>query len=204
MNKLIAWAISLSSITVLGTVGTIRGADAGTTPKAQLPFFVYADGGSKQNHFIASGFTGDYGAIRMAEKCAENPRSGDSCLKFSYSGQTPQKMKWAGVFFQNPANNWGTSNGGYDLTGARKLKFFARGDKGGEAVEFKLGGVNGAFTDSDSASTGPLTLTREWKQYEIPLDRLDLTFIFSGFAWIAEAEKNPEGFVIYLDEIVYE
>jgi hypothetical protein len=191
---------------VLAALGAmaLRGGDADSTPKAQLPFVVYSNGGSRENHFVASGFTGDYGAIKMADKCAESPQSGDSCLKFTYSGQTPQKMRWAGVFFQNPANNWGTSNGGYDLSGAKKLKFYARGDKGGEAVEFKMGGVNGAYTDSDAATTGPVMLTREWKQYEIPLDHLDLTYIFSGFAWIAEAEKNPEGFVIYIDEIVYE
>ena len=198
---------------MLGLLGAIWAAlfsaalhaeDAGA-PKAQLPFYVYSDGGSKENHFIASGFTGDYGAIKMADKCADNPKSGGSCIKFTYTGQTPQKMKWAGVFFQNPANNWGTSVGGYDITGAKRLKFFARGDKGGEAVEFKLGGVNGTtIADSDSATTGPITLTRDWKQYEIPVDRLNLSCIFSGFAWIAESEKNPDGFVIYLDEIVYE
>jgi len=182
----------------------LRGGDAESTPKASLPFVVYSNGGSRENHFVASGFTGDYGAIRMADKCSESPQAGESCLKFTYTGQAPQKMRWAGVFFQNPANNWGTANGGYDLSGAKKLKFFARGDKGGESVEFKMGGVNGAYTDSDAATTGPLTLTREWKQYEIPLDRLDLSYIFSGFAWIAEAEKNPDGFVIYIDEIVYE
>src|SRR6185503_9397343 len=118
-------------IIMLAASAGAEAADAGSAPKAQLPFFVYSDGGSKENHFIASGFTGDYGAIQMSDKCADNPQSGASCIKFTYSGQAPQKMKWAGVFFQNPANNWGTSVGGYDLTGAQKLKFFARGDKGG-------------------------------------------------------------------------
>src|SRR5262245_12764963 len=95
------------------------------------------------------------------------------------------------------------ADGGYALNGAKILRFYARGEKGGENVLFKFGGVNGAFSDSDSATTGPVILSREWKKYEIPLDNLDLSYIFSGFAWIAEADKNPGGFTIYLDDIVF-
>lgn len=175
----------------------------GASPQANFPFYVYKDGGARENQFSPSGFTGDYGAIQMNDKCADKPSAGDSCLKFIYTGKTPQKMNWAAVFFQNPANNWGTSDGGYSLSGAKRLSFYARGERGGEAVEFKVGGVNGAFSDSDTATTGPLRLTREWKAYEIPLDQLDLSYIFSGFAWIAESEKNPDGFTLYLDEIVF-
>lgn len=190
------------SLLVLAGAGAL-GEDAASAPKAQLPFVVYKDGGAPDNKFVASGFTGDHGAIRMADKWTENPKSGESCLKFTYTGQAPQQMKWAGVFFQHPANNWGTSDGGVDLSAAKKLKFYARGDRGGESVEFKFGGVNGAFSDSDSGTTGPIILTRDWKQYEISLQNLDVSYIFSGFAWIAEAGKNPEGFTIYLDDIAF-
>ncbi|MBV9463054.1 MAG: hypothetical protein JO317_02395 [Verrucomicrobiae bacterium] len=170
----------------------------------QFPFFVYKDGKSKENHYIPSGFTGDYGAILMDESCLESPKGGISCVKFTYSSQPTQGMKWAGVFFQNPANNWGTTKGGFDLSGAKSLRFYARGKNGNEVVEFKMGGIAGtAFSDSDSASTGPLTLSKEWKEYVIDVSKLDLSQILGGFAWVAKAEDNPEGATIYLDEIAY-
>jgi len=168
------------------------------------PVHVYKDGGAGDNRFIPSGFTGDYNSVQMLDKCRENPKAGDSCIRFTYTGEPTERMNWAGVFFQYPANNWGTDDNAYDLTTAKKLRFFARGDQGGEVVEFKFGGVNGpAAADSDAGTTGPVILTADWRQYEIPLEGLDLSHIFSGFAWIASSEKNPAGFVIYLDEIEF-
>jgi hypothetical protein len=174
-------------------------------PSSQVtfPFFVYKDGGAKENRYFASGFTGDYSAIKMDEKCKETPKAGESCVKFTYTGETPQNLKWAGVFFQNPANNWGTIDGGYDLTGAKKLTFFARGEKGGEVVEFKFGGVSAAYSDSAGASTGPIVLTKEWKEYQIPLEDQDLSYVLTGFTWVAEQKNSPDGQVFYLDEIAY-
>ena len=71
-------------------------------------------------------------------------------------------MGWAGVAWQNPANNWGEFDGGYNLTKAKKLSFWARGDKGGEIVEFKLGGTAANYPDSENLTTGALTLKNEW------------------------------------------
>src|SRR5262245_41507985 len=109
MNMASIWGI-------LMWAGLMTGAVA-ASPEAQFPFYVYKDGGSRENHFAPSGFTGDYGAIQMVDKCRANPQSGESCVKFVYTGKAPQKMNWAGVFFQNPANNWGMADGGYALNG---------------------------------------------------------------------------------------
>ena len=168
-----------------------------------FPCYVYNDGGAKENRFVPSGFSGDYEAIKMNERCKEDPQSGDSCIKFTYTAKPTQGLRWAGVFFQNPANNWGTTDGGYDLSGAKKLKFFVKGEKGGEIVEFKMGGVNGAYSDSANATTGPITLTKEWKEYEIPLKDEDVSYIFTGFVWVASAEQDPDGCTFFLDKIVY-
>lgn len=170
----------------------------------ELPFYVYKDGNAKENKYIPSGFTGDYSAIQMDVACTTTPKEGKTCLKFTYTAKPTQGQNWAGVFFQNPANNWGTADGGYDITGAKKLKFSARGDKGGEILEFKLGGINGtSYADSDGKSSGAVTLTKEWKDYEIDLTGLDLSYIMGGFVWAARAEDNPEGAVFYLDDIAY-
>ncbi|MBV9462635.1 MAG: hypothetical protein JO317_00260 [Verrucomicrobiae bacterium] len=176
-----------------------------TAAAVELPFYVYKDGEPKQDKYIPSGWMGDYGALTMDAHCKDSPKSGTSCIKFKYSGQVTQGQQWAGVYWQNPANNWGSLNGGYNLQGATKLKFAARGAKGGEVVQFKIGGMAGpSFSDSDSASSGPLTLTAEWKEYEIDLKGLDLSYILGGFSWTASLQDNPEGFVMYLDEIEYE
>jgi hypothetical protein len=47
--------------------------------------------------------------------------------------------QWGGVVWQHPANDWGDANGGFNLTGAKKLTFWARGEKGGEKVSFEFG-----------------------------------------------------------------
>src|SRR5262245_14264123 len=132
----------MASLAVLLAGGLLVGALPAQDQKAaqKIPFYVYKDANANENRYVPSGFIGDYAAIQMNVGCADNPKEGKSCIKFSYSGQPTQGNKWAGVYFQNPANNWGTQDGGYDLTGARKLKFSARGDKGGEVVEFKMGG----------------------------------------------------------------
>ena len=170
----------------------------------ELPFYVYKDGSDKGNKFVPSGFMGDYSSIKMDLAWTQTPKEGKSCVRFTYTAKPTQGMNWAGVYFQNPANNWGTQDGGYDITGAKKLKFAARGDKGGEIVEFKMGGINGtAFSDSDGATSGPITLTKDWKEYQIDLQGLSLSYIIGGFCWAAKAEDNAEGAIFYLDEIAY-
>ena len=57
---------------------------------------------------------------------------------------------WGGVVWQNPANNWGDKPGGWNLTGAKKLSFWARGDKGGEKVTFLFGLVGKDKPTADS------------------------------------------------------
>ena len=135
------------------------------------------------NHYIPSGWMGDYGDIKLDEGWKENPQAGKSCTKFSYSAQGKQGANWAGVFWQNPANNWGEKKGGFDVRGAKKLTFWARGEKGEERImEFKVGGISGSYPDSDSASIGPIDLTAEWQQFTIDLvDRICRT-LTAGFA----------------------
>jgi len=168
-------------------------------------FYVYLDRGKRANHYIPSGWMGDYGDIKMNLNSKDNPHTGKTCMKFTYTAQGKQGANWAGVFWQNPANNWGEKKGGYDLTGATKLTFWARGEKGDERImEFKFGGLGGSYPDSDSVGIGPIDLTPEWKQYTIDLIDADLSYVNGGFCWATNADSNPEGAVFYLDDIRYE
>jgi hypothetical protein len=184
-------------------------ADITMKPEAKkqesMPFYVYADARSINNHYIPSGWMGDYGAIKYDGITKEDPYLGDSCIKIIYNGQTTQGARWAGIYWQNPANNWGTVDKGFDLSKAAKLTFWARGEKGGERIEeFKVGGIMGEYSDSDSASIGPVILNKEWTQYAIDLKGKDMSYIIGGFCWATNIDVNPEGATFYLDEIKFE
>lgn len=191
------------------STGTAGGATGGAAPqakKATLPFVIYVDQGAKDNHYTPSGWMGDYGDIKMNPGNTQSPHSGKTSIEFKYSAKMTNNAGWAGVFWQNPANNWGDKpGGGFNLTGAKKLTFWAKGAKGGEKIsEFKVGGITGEFPDSDQASLGPVQLTNQWKQYTIDLAGKDLSTIIGAFAWSASKDDNPEGFTIYFDDIIFE
>ncbi|MBP9733148.1 MAG: hypothetical protein KBD07_02085 [Candidatus Omnitrophica bacterium] len=169
------------------------------------PFPIYTDDSSPDNHYFPSGWMGDYADVSFESAYLQNPHSGSTSIRIAYSNKATQGARWTGIYWQNPANNWGNRPGGYDLTGATKLTFWARGDKGGERLEeFKMGGMTGEYSDSDLAGIGPLVLTQEWKQYTIDLDGKDLSSITGGFAWAANIDNNPDGMTFYLDDIRYE
>ncbi|MBI5554705.1 MAG: hypothetical protein HY920_02480 [Elusimicrobia bacterium] len=169
-------------------------------------FPVYTDAKSADNHFSPSGWMGDYGDLKVNDRWRQNPHRGATCIQWKYSAKGTNKAGWAGCFWQNPSNNWGTKKGGYDLTGAKKLVFWARGEKGGEIIaEIGVGGITGKYADTDKVSEGPLELTGEWKKYEIDVTNADLSYISGGFFWSAKGEDVPEGgMTFYLDDIRFE
>ncbi|MGA2774951.1 MAG: hypothetical protein ABSE81_02680 [Candidatus Omnitrophota bacterium] len=170
-----------------------------------MPLYIYSDASSPKNHFIPSGYMGDYSDIKYDGRSKEDPYLGDTCIKIVYNNKATQGARWAGFFWQNPANNWGTVDGGYDLSKATKLTFWARGANGGERIEeFKIGGIMGEFSDSDSAAIGPVILNKDWTQYTIDLKGKDMSYIIGGFCWSANIDNNPEGATFYLDEIKFE
>jgi hypothetical protein len=172
-------------------------------------FVVYTDKGTKGNHYIPSGWIGDFGDIRMNEQSTTSPHSGTTSIEFIYSAKRTQNKGWAGVYWQNPAQNWGTKKGGFDLTGMTKLTFWARGAKGGEVIDkVKVGGIGiddkKPYPDSCMIEMGPIELTSDWKQYTINLAGKDLSYVSGGFCWVMIADVNPDGATFYLDDIKFE
>ena|SRR5580765_2053177 len=180
---------------------------AGSVLAASQPdvFYIYSDKGVRTNHYIPSGWMGDYGDMKIDEGSTENPADGRTAIKITYNAKAAQGANWVGIYWQHPANNWGEKPGGFDLKGYKRLTFWARGAKGGEKIaEFKVGGITGTFMDTDAVSIGPEELTKEWKKYTIDLKDKDLSKIIGGFCWSASRDDNPEGFTIYFDEIRFE
>ena len=172
-----------------------------TAPKAvsaNLPLVINGDG--EKTAFIPSGWMGKTDAIGMDEKFTINPHSGATCMKFEF--RSPDNF--GGIVWQDPANDWGDAAGGYNLTGAKKLSFWARGENGGEKVEFKFGviGKEKKFHDSDGGGIPPVELTKEWKQYEIDVTGKDLSRVKTGFVWTLAGQGKPV--IFYLDDIRFE
>lgn len=202
-------SLVVATVFMLGIAGVAIAAPKKSASETVAPSFkafpVYVENASKDNHFAPSGWMGDYGDLKINQNCTESPRSGSSCIKITYSAKMTQGAGWAGIYWQQPANNWGEKKGGYDLTGATKLTFWARGANGGEKIaEFKMGGIAKEYSDSDSQVIGPIELTKEWQKYTIDLKDKDLSHIIGGFCYSASKDDNPNGFIIYLDDIIYE
>lgn len=167
---------------------------------ATLPFYVYENGSSPKNHYIPAGWMGKTSAIKMNLGWVENPHSAPSCMQFQFNSDA----EWGGIIWQDPADDWGDRDGGWNLAGATKLVFWARGEKGGEAVSFKFGvlGRDKKFFDFASGGLEGVTLTKEWKEYTIDLTNQNLARIKTGFGWSLAGQGQPVTF--YLDDIRFE
>jgi hypothetical protein len=169
------------------------------------PFVVYKDKPSP-SHFAASGFMPNGKCVAVNDVWIDNCGGSRSCIQAKFDAACAATgTGWAGVYWLEPADNWGDYKGGFNLTGAKKLVFGARGEKGGEVVTFKMGGVGmgHAYPDSDDAATAPTVLTKDWKEYSIDLTGKDLSHIIGGFAWVATAKDNKSSITFYVRDIYY-
>ncbi len=168
--------------------------------KVELPLVVYDEASRERPAYVPTGWMGNHKAVRLTPDAAEEPHAGKTCLKVEYG----DKDGWAGVVWQSPANDWGERPGGCDLTGAKKLTFWARGAGGGKAVNFELGLIakDKPFPDTGHAKLEGVKLTKAWKQYAIDLGGQDLTRIKTGFCCVWSGQGGPLTF--YLDDVRYE
>jgi hypothetical protein len=159
--------------------------------------------------FVASGWMGDgeQGTkyIQLSEAWRKNPHSTPTCIKVVYS---PGPNGFAGIYWQNKPNNWGDKPGeNYSQAGYRKLTFWARGESGGEVVEFKAGGIDTPgkpYKDSFEVTTGKISLDSNWHSYTIDLENADLSSVIGGFCWVAARSASPKGLTFYIDDVYYE
>jgi hypothetical protein len=162
-----------------------------------------------EKEFNPSGWMGDAEKgkqyVQMVPVANERARQGGDNHLVTRVHYQPGSIGWAGVYWLSPANNWG-DKAPKQIKGASRISFWAAGEKGGEIVEFKAGGVTGkACQDSFEVSLGKVALTKEWKRYEIPLRRAQSSFgVLGAFAWVATSDANPSGLVFYIDGIRYE
>lgn len=172
--------------------------------RAQIAFYVYSDFKALLNHYYPSGWMGDTRDLAFNQQHGKGVYAGKHCIKVQYSPRGSNG--WAGIYWQQPSNNWGDKQGGFDLSKAEYLTFWMRGEKGGETVaEVKIGGFKGLYPDSAEATIKKkIVLTNEWKLYWIDLRKKDTSYIAGGFAFVVNKKDNPNGCTFYIDEIRYE
>ena len=186
-------AVGNVAVRVNGPVNIPKGAHA------ELPLVVYSEANDAPT-YASAGYMGDAKSIKLDPAWVERPQSGKACMRCEFAAD----KGWGGVVWQSPANDWGDKGGGYDLTGAKKVTFWARGDAGGEEVSFQFGIIpkDKRFFDTAKGMLDKVTLTAEWRQYEIPAAGQDLTRIKTGFVWTLASAGKPV--VFYLDNVRWE
>ncbi len=84
----------------------------------------------------------------------------------------------------------------------KRLTLWAKGSKGGEVVEFMVGG-NDVWPRP--GRKWKVTLTPDWEQYKFDLGGgIDWSRVTVPFGWVATDVNNPDGAVFYLDDIQFE
>lgn len=180
------------------------------------PLYVFKDAGSPENHYRPSGYMGDCGDIAINEAFGKKPYSGETCIRVIYKakGAGPNECpyappcKWAGVYWQEPPNNWGQNEfwkgRGFDLTAYNRLTFWAKADEPC-TIEFKVAGIDGQFGDSQVYPRSKYAkLSAEWKQFSIDLEGANRKHIIGGFGWETNWDNNPDGATFYIDEIRFD
>lgn len=179
---------------------------SGYVERGYPPFYVYADAGAPHNHFVPEGWMGCWRGIEVDQNDQSSPFSGASSIRITYVPKSGCE-RWAGIYWWDPpGSDWCKEPGGFELRGWTTLTFWARGERGGEVAEFKVGGLKNAVGDPcdslrPAKTTHPLVLSTEWTQYSISLYGRDLSHIAGGFVWVTDADQET---TIYLDEIRFE
>src|SRR3954467_15303192 len=102
MNKYLAVALLTLSLGLSGRA--VLSAD--TT--VYQPFAVFSGREGRQGHYVPSGYMGDPTVIMSGAYIPTHDGTGTP-LRITYH---PSGSKgWAGVYWQNPANNWGERSG---------------------------------------------------------------------------------------------
>lgn len=199
---------------------------AAVMDRFHLHIDVYSDAFAAGNHFLARGrmsSPGDeQGVPPMDEAWTSGPAQGSTAIRARFEARGDN---WGGWYFLSgvlrpgetaPRPDFGNEPGaGIDLRGASRLSFQARGERGGERVEFfclgagrdpRTGRPVAPHPDSDrKASTGWVTLTQDWRTYSIGLAGRDLGYVVGGFGWVTNARANGfRSVTFYLDEIRYD
>jgi len=172
-------------------------------PGEPLPVpFVVSD------YYSPDGFFGDgevRGQLQLDKQCPERPAgSGGDCYTLTYR---PGVKRFAGIFWQHPHNNWGTWPGHAVTPGATRIRFKARGARGGEEITVSAGqNASQPHRDSFKLPEQTLALTTGWTSHDIPftLPYQGGSGVIGAFLVSLRAPEDDAVTVLYLDDIRWE
>ncbi len=188
--------------------GGATGGDAGKAlPVVIDDYFApsgYMEDARDMNAGMTPAFEGD------DTTCGGNRSAGGRgfCHEVTFSTFPSGGLGWGGVFWQYPANNWGTMPGLKIAPGATKVRFQARGASGGEKVGFfaGIGAGSEAYADGFKMTNQDFTLTAEWQEYVLTLpSNADYSKgVVGPLAWGVGSEGNATPVKFYIDDITFE
>jgi hypothetical protein len=203
--------------------GSVASGGTGTQTPLLLPFFVNAPG-----NFVKSGFMGDAMMTVTAAPSMMSPdgtcggkrapgKGGGDCDTFTVDASKAATPTWQGVFYQFPANNWGTFPGRTIASGAKAVKFQARASRS-VAVMFQVGMcdpmdatkcVDGFYAYPDDADdTGKVTVGTEWTELSVSLSGKDYSKgVHGAFSWAISNDDllgDSSALTLNLDSITWE
>ena len=154
--------------------------------------------------------SGDPSAFIKPERSPDDCHTGSDCLRFTYEpgGEWGSVHWWPFCVASAASPTLHIAPGPEcsinvlqvgNLSEVNRLTFWARGDQGGEIVEFRVGSVN--VSPGPFRSSGRVTLTTDWQGCEIDLAGMDLVDAIDLFVWFATDRDNPGGAVFYLDDV---
>jgi len=166
-------------------------------PRTRFPVSVYEER-FEGMPWVPSGVMGNARSLTLDGDWSDSVFEGSHAIRMHYTG----RGGWAGVAWQNPPENWGEQDGGFDLSGASALEFWVRGERGGEKASFGVGLLDKktAHPDSVIVKTAMIKLESNWKKYRIGFDKDDdLSSLKVGFVVTLEGQRSPV--TVYLDSI---
>ncbi|MDR3689311.1 MAG: glycoside hydrolase family 2 TIM barrel-domain containing protein [Fimbriimonas sp.] len=167
--------------------------------KVNLPYSIYSGTNGTQG-YIPSGWMGNAGAMKIDMASTANPHSGDKCIRWDYTAGD----SWGAIAWQSPEGDWGDKPGGFDLTGAKKLTLWARGQNGGEKVSFGVGIIKNdkKYADTAIVDGGKVELTQEWRKFTVDLSGKNLSRIKTGL--LMTIGGQGQGVTVYISDIQFE
>jgi hypothetical protein len=166
-------------------------------------------------HFAPSGHMGDGAEAGFVTAHVTNERCkprlagarGD-CYTFSY---VPGELLWAGVYWQHPANNWGSRPGRVLEPGATRVRFMAASNTPDLPVQFIAGGIRDrqkTFADRFRVTSFEL-LSTDWQEFTLDLSGQSVESVIGAFAWVATFpagtdRATAEPILVHLDDVVWE
>ncbi len=146
------------------------------------------------------------GSLSVVSDGCDRPRSGRDCVHLRFVPAPGGTETWAGLYFQYPEGNWGTSPG-RDLSGATRVSLWARSNPP-MVVELTAGGINAGlrtghpYRDSfGPIPVGNIGLDDRWRRFSIPLEGQDLRSVIGPLAVSVSTARGGRPGSVYLDDV---